>query len=210
MEINPETMPWNSLYKLMIGSVVPRPIGWISTIDEQGQNNLAPFSFFNVASANPPHVLFCPSIRGTDFGNKDTLNNVHQTQEFVVNIVTEDTAEAMNLTATELPPDVDEFAYAGLTAVASKLVKPARVRESPIQFECKLAQIVNISDQPGGGSIVIGRVVHIHVDDAVLYDGDKIALETLKPVGRLAGFAYTRVTDVFDLVRRPSEVEPKK
>ncbi|MEQ8672657.1 MAG: flavin reductase family protein [Aggregatilineales bacterium] len=209
MEIKPEDYSWQSLYKILIGSVLPRPIGWISSVDAEGHNNLAPFSFFNVICANPPHVMFCPSVRGTDMGRKDTLHNVRATGEFVVNIVTEATVEAMNLTATELPSDIDEFEYAGLTPIASKLVKPQRVAESPIHFECKVTQILDISEQAGGGSMVIGEVIYMHIDDAVLYDGEKIDLTVLRPVGRLAGTSYTRVTDLFDLVRRPTQVKPK-
>ncbi len=207
LEANPDALPWQSLYKIMTGSVLPRPIGWISTVDGDGNPNLAPYSFFNVASANPPHVLFCPMIRGTDLSQKDTLNNVRETGEFVVNIVTEDIADVMNITATELPSDVNEFSEAGLTAVPSQVVTPPRVGESPIHFECRMTQIIEVASGPGGGSVVIGRVVHIHVSDEVLFGGDKIDLAKLKPIGRLAGTSYTRVTDVFDLVRRPTQVK---
>lgn len=207
MEANTDEFPWRSLYKIMIGSILPRPIGWVSTVDENGESNLAPFSFFNAVCANPPTVLFCPGIRSTDQNPKDTLNNIRNTGEFVLNIVTETLGEAMNLTATELPPGVDEFEYAGLTTTPSISVKPLRVEESPIHFECKLTQIVDISDEIGGASIVIGRIVHFHVDDRVLIDGDKINLEELKPIGRLAGSSYSRVNDIFDMVRRPSQVK---
>jgi flavin reductase (DIM6/NTAB) family NADH-FMN oxidoreductase RutF len=202
MEISPEAISPASMYKLLVGSVVPRPIGWISSISETGVYNLAPFSFFNVASANPPHVLFCPTVRGTDGGRKDTLHNIRETGEFVVNIVTAQLGDAMNLTATEFPPDVDEFAMAGLTAVPSAVVRPPRVGESPIHFECQLAQIVDL----GGGHVVIGRVVHVHVDDRVLIGGDKIDVTALQPIGKLAGNAYTRVTDLFDLIRPPTQL----
>jgi flavin reductase (DIM6/NTAB) family NADH-FMN oxidoreductase RutF len=207
VEINPETVAWNSMYKIMIGSVLPRPIGWVSSIDANGQPNLAPFSFFNAVCANPPHVLFCPGIRSADRNPKDTLKNVRETGEFVVNIVTEATAEAMNITATELPANVNEFEAAGLTAVPSVTVKPPRVGESPIHYECKVAQIVDLGSEPGGGSVVIGRVVHLHVDDSVLIGEDKIDLEKLKPIGRLAGASYCRVTDVFDMIRPPSQIK---
>lgn len=207
MEINPNEMAWKSLYKLMIGSILPRPIGWISTLDAEGAPNLAPFSFFNAICPNPPHVLFCPNVRGTDGSGKDTLNNVRATGEFVVNIVTEATAEAMNLSAQELPAGVNEFEIAGVTPASSVAVKPPRVAESPIHYECTLTQIIDLSDDPGGGSVVIGRVVHMHVDDSVRLDEDKIDLTALKPVGRLAGTSYARVTDVFDLIRPPSEIK---
>ncbi len=131
MEISPSTLPWQSLYKLMIGSIVPRAIGWVSTVDEAGEPNLAPFSFFTAAGANPPHVLFCPMIRSTDGQPKDTLHNVRTTGEFVVNIVTEALGPQMNLTSTEFPAEVNEFAAAGLTPVPSSVVRPPRVGESP-------------------------------------------------------------------------------
>ena len=208
MDISPEALPWQSVYKIMIGSILPRPIGWISSIDELGRQNLAPFSFFNAICGNPPHVLFCPMIRGTDKHVKDTLRNVRATGEFVVNIVTEALAEAMNLTATELPPEVDEFELAGLTPSPSAAVRPPRVAESPVHFECRVTQIVDIGDQPGAGSVVIGRVVHLHVAERVLFGGDKIDLEQLRPIGRLAGYAYCHVTDIFKMVRPPTQVKP--
>ena len=206
MEITPESCPWQSIYKIMIGSILPRPIGWISTLDEKGQPNLAPFSFFNAVCANPPHVLFAPMIRSTDQQPKDTLRNIRQTGEFVVNIVTEELVDAMNLTSTELPAHVNEFHYSQLSLMASLVVRPPRVAESPIHFECRLAQIVDLGDQPGAGSIVIGRVVHLHVADRVLIGEDKIDLAALKPIGRLAGSSYCRVTDIFDLPRPPSQI----
>jgi flavin reductase (DIM6/NTAB) family NADH-FMN oxidoreductase RutF len=206
MEISPETLPWNSIYKIMIGSILPRPIGWISSLDSDGCANLAPFSFFNAICGNPPHVLFCPMVRGTDRLEKDTLRNVKQTGEFVVNIVTEELAERMNLTSTELPAGIDEFTIAGLEKMPSVVVRPPRVADSPVHFECRAVQIVDLGDQPGGGSVVIGRVVHLHVSERVLLGEDKIDLAQLKPIGRLAGAAYCRVTDIFEMVRPPSQL----
>jgi flavin reductase (DIM6/NTAB) family NADH-FMN oxidoreductase RutF len=209
LELSPETTPWQSLYKIMLGSIVPRPIGWVSTVDTEGRHNLAPFSFFNAVCANPPTLLFCSGVRSTDGSSKDTLINIRATGEFVVNIVSESLAEAMNLTAGEYPADVDEFELARLTPAPSVVVHPPRVAESLIQFECKLTQIVEVSDQPGGGSVVIGRIVYIHVHDDVLIGTDKIDIAKLQPIGRLAGTSYTRVNDIFDIVRPPSQVIPK-
>lgn len=213
MDINlqqdPNAMPWRSIYKLMIGSIVPRPIGWISSVNEAGQPNLAPFSFFNAVCPNPPHVLFCPNIRGTDSSEKDTLHNVRRSGEFVVNLVTEALAEAMNQSATEFPPHVDEFAAAGLSPALSLTVAAPRVAESPIHFECEVAQIVDISSEPGGGSVVIGKVRLLHVAESVLMGEDKIDLAALQPIGRLAGSAYCRVTDLFDMQRAPSQIAPR-
>jgi flavin reductase (DIM6/NTAB) family NADH-FMN oxidoreductase RutF len=201
MEINPAALPYQSIYKILTGSVLPRPIGWISSVDLQGHPNLAPFSFFNVVCSNPPTVLFCPLIRGIDGNKKDTLNNVRATNEFVVNIVTESLLPAMNASSVEALPRFNEFEFAGLTPAASTVVKPPRVAESPIHFECKVREIVDINDAPGGGSIVIGTIVHIHVEDGVLLGEDKINLTALQPVGRLAGGAYSRVTDIIELER---------
>jgi flavin reductase (DIM6/NTAB) family NADH-FMN oxidoreductase RutF len=185
----------------LTGSVLPRPIGWISSIDLGGRPNLAPFSFFNVVCSNPPTVLFCPLIRGTDENPKDTLNNVRATNEFVVNIVTEELLNAMNTTSIEAPPDLNEFEFAGLTLMPSVTVKPPRVKESPIHFECKVKQIIDINDAPGGGSIVIGTITHIHAEERVMLGVDKINLSVLKPVGRLMGSGYCRVIDIIELER---------
>ena len=210
MEINPTTLPHQSIYKILTGSVLPRPIGWISSIDMDGRPNLAPFSFFNVVCSNPPTVLFCPSIRGTDGKTKDTLNNVRMTNEFVVNIVTEELFQAMNASSIEAPSDFDEFDYAGLTLAPSVAVKPPRVAESPIHFECKVREIIEIGNEPGGGSIVIGTIVHIHADDGVMIGEDKINLTALKPIGRLMGSGYCRVTDIIEIERPKNILGAKK
>jgi flavin reductase (DIM6/NTAB) family NADH-FMN oxidoreductase RutF len=202
MEINPAELDRSSLYKLMTGCIVPRPIGWISTVDLEGRRNLAPFSYFTAASSEPPYVLFCPSLKVQGGEQKDTLRNVRQTGEFVVNLVTEELAEAMNVSSTDFPPEFDEFELAGLTPVPSSVVRPPRVGESPVHFECNAEQIIELGKEPGNGNIVIGRVVHFHVEDALLLDGYKIDLPALRPLGRLAGSSYCRVADVFEL-RRP-------
>lgn len=209
MEISPDALPHQSIYKILIGSVVPRPIGWISTVNASGQPNLAPFSFFNAVCSRPPTVLFCPLVRSTDGNTKDTLNNVKATGEFVVNIVGEELASAMIATSVEIAPDVNEFELAGLATAPSVAVTPPRVAESRIHFECKVSQIVEIGNQPGGGSVVFGEIVHLHVDERVLLGEDKINLAALKPIGRLAGNAYTRVTDIFETERPKSQIRSK-
>jgi len=128
----------------------------------------------------------------------------------VVNIVTEDLAEAMNLTSTDLPAEVNEFEFGGLSISPSTAVRPPRVAESPVHYECKMAHIFDLGDQPGAGSVVIGRVVHIHVDELVLFGGDKIDLAKLKPIGRLGGNGYCKVTDLFEMVRPPSQIKAEK
>ncbi len=210
MEINPLSLSWKSRYKILTGAVVPRPVGWISTVNVAGQPNLAPFSFFNVVCATPPTLLFCPMTRSTDGSTKDTLNNIRATREFVVNIVTEPLAEAMTHTSVEAPQQVNEFEIAGLEAAPSAVVSPPRVAASPIHFECRLERIVEISNLPGGGNIVIGTVVHMHIDERVLLGEDKINLSALEAIGRLAGSAYTRTTDIFEIVRPKSQIPPRK
>ena len=200
MERSPDTLSPRTIYKLMTGSIVPRPIGWISTLSEAGTPNLAPFSYFNAVSAAPPTLLFCLGMKdpGTP---KDTLKNVRSTGEFVVNIVTEALAKAMNHTSIKAPYGEDEFALAGVTPAPSITVKPLRVAESPVHFECRVAHIYPVGEDESGSHIVVGRITHIHVDDDVLIDGDKIDMAKLKPVGRLAGRGYARITDTFELER---------
>lgn len=211
MEINPADIAPNMVNRLMTATVVPRPIAWVSTVNEQGQRNLAPYSFFNIVCYRPPTLLFCPEVRGLDGAVKDTLNNVRATGEFVVNIATEATAEAMVKTATELLPEVDEFEFAGVTSAPSLKVKPPRVAESPVNFECKLSQIVPIGDgKPGAGWIVIGEIVHMHIADELMLEDYKINLEALKPIARLSGYGYARTTDIFEMRRLPPQIPFEK
>jgi len=198
--VDPGTTEPVNVYKIMVGAIVPRPIAFVSTVSLDGVRNLAAFSFFTGISANPPAVCFSPMTRGSDGGQKDTLRNVAATREFVVNIVSEDFAEKMNLTAPEFPPDVDEFVVSGLTPAASDLVRAPRVAESRISMECKLIEIVSVSTLPLGGSLVIGEVLRFHVDEAVI-DGFRIDPDILHPIGRMAGNSYVRTTDRFEMVR---------
>ena len=191
-------------YKLLAGSVLPRPIAFVSTVDAEGVRNLAPYSFFTVASANPPIVCFCPSVREPKNGLlaiKDTLANIRATGEFVVNIVSEDLVEKMNQTAAQVPASIDEFELAGLHALPGELVRAPRVAESRVQMECRLVQIVEASKLPMGGSIVLGEVVRFHIADEVLAPGMHIDPDKLHAVGRMAGSTYIRTTDTFDLER---------
>jgi len=200
MQINPKETSLKNIYKLLTGAVIPRPIGWVSSISEDGVPNLAPFSFFNAVGEDPPHVMFS-TVRTGDI-NKDTLNNVLATKQFVVNMATEDTVEAMNASSVNLPPDGDEFEYAGLTAVPSVLVKAPRVKESPIAFECELVHHYSLEGhQNGGATIMIGRIVMFHVDESVLMDDFKINPETYRPVARLAGYSYSKMGEIFSIKR---------
>ncbi len=198
MIIDPAKQNPNDIYKLMVGAIVPRPIAFVSTISANGVLNLAPFSFFTAVSANPPVICFSPMVRGGDGSLKDTLNNVEATREFVVNVVSEDFAERMNVCATEFPPDVDEFAASGLTPMASSVVRPPLVKESLISMECRLVQVVHVSAKPLGGSLVLGEVVRFHVADEIV-DNFKIDPDQLHAIGRMGGPTYTRTTDRFDM-----------
>jgi flavin reductase (DIM6/NTAB) family NADH-FMN oxidoreductase RutF len=189
--IDPATQSFRENYKLLIGSIVPRPIAFVSTLAPDGTANLAPFSFFTAISSDPPSICFSPGHRFSDNARKDTFTNIEATGEFVVNVVTERILEQVNATSIEAPPEVDEFRESGLTPAPSLVVKPPRVLESPIGFECRLHQIISVGpDRAGGAYLVIGIVVMFHVDEAV-YDGGRIDVEKLRPVGRLAGIEFT-------------------
>ena len=197
MIVDPSSFPPPISYQLLVGSVVPRPIAFVSTVSPEGVNNLAPFSFFNAVCADPPTVLFCPTNRNPV---KDTLANVRATGEFVINIVSEEIAEKMNICSGNYPANVDEFQVSGLTPAPSGLVRPPRVLEAHVNMECKLMQIIQISDKPWGGNVVLGQVVRFHVDDAIVEDY-RIDPDKLLAVGRMGGNEYTRVRDRFEMIR---------
>jgi flavin reductase (DIM6/NTAB) family NADH-FMN oxidoreductase RutF len=202
MIIDPKSTPPANVYKVMAGAIVPRPIAFVSTISLEGVHNLAPFSFFTGASANPPVVCFCP-MHNVEGRRKDTILNVERTGEFVINIVSEEFLEQMNTASGEYPPEVDEFQISGLTAIPGDLVAAPRVKESHVSMECKLLQIVELSRLPLGGSLVIGEVVRFHIDDAYI-ENYRIDPDVLRPIGRMAGNTYVRTTDRLDLARPPS------
>ena len=201
MIIDPTKQSFKDNHKLMIGSIVPRPIAFVSTKSADGILNLAPFSYFNGVCSNPPTIMFAPARRGYDGLTKDTLNNIQDTNEFVVNIVSEDFVKPMVACATDYEKDVNEFEVSNLTPVDSLKVAPPLVKESKVSFECQLNTIVEIGKaEPGAGFVVIGTIVMFHVDDKVYKDG-RIDLKELNPVGRLAGNSYTRVFDNFNVIR---------
>jgi flavin reductase (DIM6/NTAB) family NADH-FMN oxidoreductase RutF len=202
MIIDPETAGPQNVYKLLVGAVVPRPIAFVSSISAGGVLNLAPFSFFTVASANPPVVVFTPMVRGSDGSRKDTIQNIEATREFVVNVVSEDFGAKMNLCSGEYPPETDEFEVSGLTPVPSDLVKPPRVGESRFSMECRLVQAIHVSTKPLGGSLVLGEVLRFHVADE-LFSNFRIDPDVLRAIGRMGGPTYVRTTDRFDM-ERPS------
>lgn len=200
MLFDPNELDYSAVYKLLTGAIIPRPIGWISTVSEEGINNLAPFSYFNAVGDDPPHVMFSAG-RGNNT-NKDTLNNVLATKQFVVNMVTEELVEQMNTTAQSVHSDIDEFELAGVTPISSENVRPKRVKESPISFECELVHHYFLENhKQGGACIIIGRIVMMHFDDAVLLDNHKINLENYKPVSRLAGSNYAKIGELFSVKR---------
>lgn len=191
-------------YKLLIGAIVPRPIAFVSSVNAKGQANLAPFSFFMGVGADPPALAISPMRRG-DGSPKDTLRNLEETGEFVVNFVSYALREAMNWASADWPPDVDEFAVSGLTPLPSVRVRPPRVAESPLHFECRVLHILPIGKGPLSGTLVVGEVLAAHVHPA-LYEEGRIRLEAYDPIGRLGGSAYVRVrTDVFELPRPDPE-----
>ncbi|MFO7683046.1 MAG: flavin reductase family protein [Chloroflexota bacterium] len=200
MIFNPQELAYNDRYKLLIGAIVPRPIAWVSSMNQTGNLNLAPFSYFTAVSSDPMTLLFCPGWSSARGRMKDTLYNIREVPEFVVNITNEATKEAMNLTATEFEADVDEFIWAGVTPAPSQTIRVPRVAEAPIAFECKLQQIVMIKEGPGGGAAVFGEVQAVYVRDDVVENG-RILPEKLQPIGRLAGSTYAHITDLFEMQR---------
>jgi flavin reductase (DIM6/NTAB) family NADH-FMN oxidoreductase RutF len=200
MIVDPSAIEPVNCYKLLIGSITPRPIAFVSSTSVDGVNNLAPFSFFTAISANPPVIGFSPMVtRGGRL--RDSRDNIEARGEFVVNIVSEDFAEQMNSTAVDVPPDVDEFELSGLTPVPCEVVNAPRVKEARVSMECKLVQVVDISQKFLGGAFVIGEVVRFHVDDS-LVDDFRIDPEKLATIGRMGGNTYARTTDRFDMARK--------
>jgi flavin reductase (DIM6/NTAB) family NADH-FMN oxidoreductase RutF len=192
--IDPSNLEVQEGYKLLIGSVVPRPIAWTSTVSREGTYNLAPFSFFTVASRNPP--MLCISVgprQGEDGATKDTLDNIEGTEEFVINIVSLALSNKMHESSKNHPPEADEFEKAGLTPAACEVVNAPRVEEAGVSMECLLDRVLSL----GSDHLVIGRMIRFHVRDELYKDG-RIDVAALDPLGRLTG-NYTRIQTIFDL-----------
>jgi flavin reductase (DIM6/NTAB) family NADH-FMN oxidoreductase RutF len=208
MNVRPEELPYREFYRILISAVAPRPIAWVSTLSD-GRLNLAPFSFFNVVSAKPPLLGFCPSLRLVDGrpAPKDTLHNIRETGEFVVNVVTFAVAGAMNLTSGDYESSINEFELAKLTTRPSQIVRPPQVAESPVSFECKLNRIIDFGTEPPSGSLVIGEIVSMHFDEEVLKEG-RLDPDSLDLIGRMGGMQYSRTTPRFEL-RRPEVHRPE-
>jgi len=206
MNVLPSNLSHRDLYNLILNSVAPRAIAWVSTRSTTGQPNLAPFSFFNCVCVDPPLLAFAAGLRPpksthpTNGESKDTLRNVRETREFVISIVTFDLLEPMNITSGEYDETVNEWQLAKVTPAPSRLVRPSRVRESPVSFECRLYQILDFSPAPTSSSLVIGQIVAIHLDDSNLKEGH-LDRNSLDLIGRMGGIQYTRTTSRVELAR---------
>lgn len=204
MELNPDELSGSQRYKLMIGGITPRPIAFVTSQSPEGIVNLAPFSFFNATGPSPMTLMFSP-VTKMDGSKKDTLRNVALPDdggigEFVVNLAVESYARQVSAAAAELPFDQDELKTVGLTAAPSVKVRPPRVAESPMAFECVTTQIIPIEPgRPASGNVVFGRVVHVYVRDDVVDDGFRIDADRLATIGRMGGVSYTRTRERFEL-----------
>ncbi|MCX7551025.1 flavin reductase family protein [Xanthomarina sp. F2636L] len=199
----PKDLSVAKLHGYLLSAVAPRPIAFASTMDENGTPNLSPFSFFNVFSANPPILIFSPARRVRNNTTKHTLENVLATKEVVINVVNYDMVHQASLSSTEYPEGINEFEKAGLTMLKSDLVKPFRVAESPVQFECKVKEIVALGTEGGAGNLVICEVVKIHIEDDVLDDEGIINQEKLDLVARAGGNYYSRSRSGFFELPKP-------
>ena len=200
MEIDPTQETPRDFYFRMVSLITPRPIAWVSTLSNEGVPNLAPYSFFNGISAAPPSVVFSP-VNKPDGSKKDTVINIEQNQEFVINVVSRSIAEKMNVTAGDYPFEESEFDAAGLTPLPSQTVKPFRVAESLAHFECELIQIVNVGEGPLAANLVIGKIKHLHINDDVIDENGRVNAEKLDNVGRLGGALYSTTRDRFEIQR---------
>lgn len=195
MRVEPDER--DSLYRILAGAVIPRPIAWVSSLSPEGIENLAPYSFFNVVSTSPPVVMFAPADRpDRPDGLSDSARNARETGEFVVNVVTEPLAEAMNETSATLPPEESEFDHASLERAASEAVAPPRVAAAEVAFECELYESIDV----GSNTMVLGQVVSVYLDDGVTTDG-KLDVEKLDAIGRLSGSYYCRTDGRFRMER---------
>jgi flavin reductase (DIM6/NTAB) family NADH-FMN oxidoreductase RutF len=203
LTIDPKEIPVPKLHHYLLGAVGPRPIAFASTIDSEGNSNLAPFSFFNVFSANPPIMVFSPARSGRTNTTKDTYENVKQVPECVINIVNYDIVEQMSLSSSPYESNVDEFVKAGLTPIKSDLVKPFRVKESPVQFECKVIEVKELGHEGGAGNLVICEVVKIHINENVLDENKMIDQQKIDLVARMGGNWYCRAdkNSMFEVIK---------
>jgi flavin reductase (DIM6/NTAB) family NADH-FMN oxidoreductase RutF len=206
MEFQPESLDVRDRYKLLIGSVVPRPIAFVSTVSPEGAFNLAPYSFFTAVGSNPMTLLFCPATK-PDGSDKDTLRNCLPPEEggvgeFVVNVATEGYAREVAAAAETLPYGESEFELTGLTPIASSKVRPPRLADCPVSYECETIQVLRTNPgEPASGNIVLGRVVCVHVDESLINDRFHVDASRLRAIGRMGGLEYCRTRDRFEMPR---------
>lgn len=206
--INPKEIPIPELHGLLLGAVSPRPIAFASTIDSNGKVNLSPFSFFNVFSANPPIMIFSPARRVRGNTIKHTLENAMSTKEVVINIVNYDMVQQMSLASVEYGQGVNEFEKAGFTEITSETIKPPRVKESPVSFECKVNEIVHLGSEGGAGNLIICEVTKIHLDTQILDENGKIDPNKIDTVARMGGNWYSRASgnSIFEIPKPTSTI----
>jgi len=192
LSLLPKELPIPKLHQYLLGAIGPRPIAFASTVDANGNPNLAPFSFFNVFSANPPILIFSPARSGRNNTTKDTYNNVKVHPEVVINVVNYDIVHQMSLASSPYAPGVSEFEKAGFTALKSDLVEPMRVAESPVQFECKVIEVKELGTEGGAGNLIICEVVKIHINEAILDENGMIDQHKIDLVSRMGGNWYCR------------------
>ncbi len=200
LSFDPSSDDFTKNYKFLIGGILPRPIAVVSTLNSDSSNNLAPFSFFTGVSAEPMIVAFCPLVRSSDGQKKDTVINIEREKEFVINVCSLDICEKVNASSTELKRNQDEFQFSGLTPIESEIVKAARVKESPVHYECKLRDILSYGENRGAGTLITGEVVKIHVLESA-YDSGRIITQETKPVGRGAGNDWFKTDQPFEMKR---------
>ena len=203
LSLDPKILQTSKLHSYLLSAVAPRPIAFASTVDTNGNPNLSPYSFFNVFSSNPPILIFSPSRRVRDNSEKHTLQNVEATKEVVINVVNFDLVHQMSLSSSEYPEGVNEFEKAGLTMLKSDVVKPFRVGEAPIQFECKVNEIIKLGTEGGAGNLVICEVVKFHIDEDVLDEDGSINQKKLDLVARAGGSFYSRARKGFFEIPKP-------
>jgi len=203
LSINPQDIPIQQLHGYLLGAVAPRPICFASTVDGEGNVNLSPFSYFNVFSANPPIMIFSPARRVRDNSTKHTLENILKTKEVVINIVSHAMVHQVSLSSTEYAKGINEFTKAGFTELASEKVKPPRVAEAPVQFECKVNDVIALGEEGGAGNLIIAEVVQMHIDETILDNDGKIDPIKIDTVSRLGGNWYSRAKAGLFEVEKP-------
>ena len=201
--ITPKDIPTSKLHGYLLGAVAPRPIAFASTIDENGNPNLSPFSFFNVFGSNPPMMIFSPARRVRGNTTKHTLQNIEKVKEVVINVVNYDIVQQMSLSSSEYPEGVNEFEKAGFTMLPSDEVSPFRVAESPVQFECKVTDIIYTGDKGGAGNLIVCEVIKIHINEIVLDANGMIDQHKIDLVARAGGSFYSRARDGFFEIPKP-------